>query len=77
VTNEVRRFRQLLNAWPSSDVSNLYEAWLQVTVALKDPNRGSLNEVLEPFVPSPLSRAELSLRLMMPDDSEGTDNDTQ
>jgi len=57
-------FRELLRVWPTSDISDLYEATLQVMIVLDGhPGRRPLIEVVEPFVPSLLDRVRLVQRL--------------
>ena len=63
VTPEVRLYRELLNSWPTSDLSGLYEAYLQVRLALEDPTRGRVVDVLEPFVPNVVQRVALAHRV--------------
>jgi len=64
LTPEVGVFQMLLRGWPASDVTELYDAWLAVWVALEQGSRGvALATVLEPYIPSLSSRLQTACRL--------------
>lgn len=63
VTPNTRLYRLLLESWPSSDISGLYDALIDVTVAHDDPTRGSVADALEPYIPNLMSRIQLAMRL--------------
>lgn len=60
----VRVFAELLHAWPTSDVSDLYEAWLQVFNALRGASHdGNVDHALAPFIDAPLRRGLIARQL--------------
>jgi hypothetical protein len=63
-TKEVLVFQLLVNNWPTSDVDQLYEAWLGVWIALSpEMQKGTVEEALEPYFASPMSRVVLAQQL--------------
>jgi hypothetical protein len=63
VTRNTRLYRLLLEHWPSSDISKLYDACIEVLVVHDDPSRGSLLDVLEPYIPNLMTRIQLASQL--------------
>lgn len=65
ITQEVRIFQTLINAWPTSDCGQVYEAWLDVWNALTgQSDHDNLAEALMPYFTSPLQRFQLATTLV-------------
>ena len=64
VTPQVITFQLLVNHWPTSDIRNLYEAWLDVWNALQG-GTGTLTlaDALKPHFSSILTRVQMEQRL--------------
>jgi len=63
VTSNTRIYRVRLEAWPSSDISQLYDACIEVMVVHEDPSRGSVADALAPYIPDLMGRVHLAMRL--------------
>ncbi len=61
-TRSTLLFREIVGAWPTADVSGLYDTCISAMVALDYPDRGSVREALEPAL-GPLPSIAVAMKL--------------
>ena len=65
MTRQVRVYQALANFWPTADIGNLYEAWLEVWVALQDgAGYEVLAAVLSSFIEGPVAQITAAMKLV-------------
>ena len=63
VTRHVQTFQAIAHAWPTSDITKLYEAWLDIWTVLTGYGSEDLSSVVRRFVPSAVGSMQLTLQL--------------